>query len=213
MRSRGTADDWYRDREGWRAEAAALRGIVLAAGLTETLKWGQPTYTDRDRNIVMVSVRRAAAIVGFFKGALLDDPGGHLAPAGERSRHVRVMVFSSLDGIAARRAYLEALIDEAVEIERAGLRVAPLPDELEYVSELRRRLAADPALRAAFERLTPGRRRAYNLHFTQPVHASTREARITRATARILAGKGLGDCVCGHTEHPPRCDGSHKRFG
>lgn len=159
------------------------------------------------------SVKISRYLASYEAGGLLDDPGGHLAPAGERSRHVRVMVFSSLDGIAARRAYLVALIGEAVEIERAGLRVAPLPDELEYVPELRRRLAADPALRAAFEQLTAGRRRAYNLHFTQPVQASTREARIIRATARILAGKGLGDCVCGHTEHPPRCDGSHKRFG
>jgi uncharacterized protein YdeI (YjbR/CyaY-like superfamily) len=213
MKTRGTVEDWYRDGRAWREEVSALRGIVLAAGLRETLKWGQPTYTDAGRNIALIAVQKAGAIVSFLKGALLDDPAGLLVVPGENSRHTRYLRFTSLDEIAANRSYLEALLARAVAIERAGERVAPPPDDVAYVEELQQRLAADGALRAAFERLTPGRRRAYNLHFAQARAPRTRAERIERCTERILRGMGLTDCVCGLSRHPPRCDGSHRRRG
>lgn len=210
MRTTGTVDDWYRDREDLYDVVVALREIVLAAGLDEALKWGQPAYTHHGKNIALVGMRRAGAIITFFKGALLEDPEGILVVPGENSRHARYLCFTSVDEIALKRATLETFIREAIELERAGRRVAPLPDEIEYVDELQQRMAADEAFRVAFEQLTPGRRRGYNMHFAQTSTSSTREARITRCTERILLGKGLQDCVCGHSKRPPRCDGTHK---
>ncbi len=124
---------------------------------------------------------------------------------------MRYMPFTSVAQIHADRPYLESLLASAVEVARQGLKVDPLPDEIEYVEELQQRLAADPEFRAAFEGLTPGRQRAYSLHFGKARQSSTREARITRCTERILMGKGLQDCICGRSKRPPGCDGSHKR--
>ena len=111
----------------------------------------------------------------------------------------------------AERAYLVALIEKAIEVERAGLRVAPLPDEIDYVEELEERFQTDEAFRAAFEGLTLGRRRGYNIHFAKAKKSSTRHARIERCTERILMGKGLMDCICGRSKRYPRCDGSHTK--
>lgn len=211
MKSYDTAEGWYADQETWRDETAALRDIVLGAGLTETVKWKHPCYMDNGRNIVIISCRKNGAVAGLLKGALLDDPKGLLVQPGiERS--ARYLHFANVQEITEQRPYFEGLITQAVQAERAGLRVEPLPDEIDYVEELQQRMAADDAFREAFEGLTRGRRRGYNLHFAQPKRSSTREARITRCTERIMAGKGLRDCICGHSKRPPGCDGSHKHL-
>ena len=211
MRTTGTAADWFLDCTHWCDEVALLREIVLAAGLEETLKWGQPAYVAEGRNIALVSHQKAGAVLSFLSGALLQDPEGCLITPGV-SRHSRFLQYASVAEIRAQRPYVDALLAQAVQVARDGLRVPPLPDEIDYIDELQERLAADPEFCAAFEALTPGRRRAYNHHFGGSKNASTREARITRYTERILMGKGMLDCVCGHSKRPPGCDGTHKDY-
>jgi len=213
MQDVASADQWFADREEWHDEVAVLREIVRSTGLTETLKWKQPCYTDHGKNIVIVSWLKRGAVASFLKGALLDDPRGRLEQPGEHARSARFVVFSSVDAVHADRAYLEALIQSAIQVERAGLRVPPLPDEIDYVDELRERMAADAEFREAFERLTPGRRRAYNFHFAKAKRSATRVSRIDKCTERIRMGKGLLDCICGRSKRMPRCDGSHKHDG
>lgn len=210
MQTDRPADPWYAQREAWTEEVAALRAVVLGLGLTETVKWRQPCYTDRDTNVLIISVRKDSAVVSFLRGALLKDPEGRLIQPGENSRSARYLRFTSVSQVRKERAYLEALVSGAVELARSGLRVPALPPEVVYVEDLQRRLDSDPGFREAFEALTPGRRRGYNLHFAQPKNSSTREARIDRCGERILLGKGLNDCVCGRSKRPPGCDGSHK---
>lgn len=211
MKQHEHAEDWYAHCTRWKAEVAALRGVVLGTGLVETLKWKHPCYTDNDKNILIISQRKRHAIISFLNGALIEEPQGRFIQPGI-DRSVRYLGYTSVDQVNGDRLYIESLVAKAVDAKRRGLRVAPLPDEVEYVEELRMRLDADDGFRAAFEALTPGRRRGYNLHFSQPKQAQTREARIVRCEERIFRGKGLRDCVCGHTKRPPGCDGSHKHF-
>lgn len=211
MKSYTTADAWYADQDEWLHETAVLREIVLSSGLEETVKWKHPCYMDQGRNIAIISHRKGCALVSFLKGALLQDPRGRLVPPG-RERSGRYLPFTNVEQIQEDRDYLLGLLAQAIEVERAGLRVEPLPDEIAYVPELQDRLDADPAFREAFEGLTTGRRRQYNLHFEDAKRASTRVARIERNTERILLGKGLTDCLCGRSKRFPRCDGSHKEL-
>ncbi len=211
MKDYATVDDWFADQDRWQEEVAALRALVLQTGLTETVKWGQPCYTDNGKNIVILGWLKDCALASLFKGALVDDPRQRLVQPGQ-DRSGRYMPFTSVQQVEKDAGYLRALIEQAIQVERAGLRVPPLPDDIEYVEELQERLQADDALREAFEALTPGRRRGYNLHFERAKRSSTRHDRITRCTERIMLGKGLLDCVCGHSKRYPSCDGSHKDY-
>lgn len=204
-----TAEVWFSSLDAWQEETCALRAIVLSAELEETVKWRTPCYTDRGKNIALIGVDKDRAVLSLFKGALLKDPEGRLAQAGSL-RSARYVPFTSVEEVNQARPYLEALLAQAVEVERAGLRVEPLPNTIDYVDELQQRIAGDEAFGRAFEALSLGRRRQYNFHFAQAKKASTREARITRYTDRILTGKGMRDCVCGHSKRMPSCDGSHR---
>lgn len=210
MRTKGTVDDWFGEQEVWRDETALLRQIVQGTGLDEVLKWGQPAYGDQGTTILLVSHLKAHATVSFLQGALLDDPQGRLVTPGQHSRHARYLPFTSVQEVAASQAMLEDFIRQAVANARAGKRVPPLAGEMVVVDELQEALDADEAFRAAFEALTPGRRRGYNLHIGQAKQASTRVARIAACTPRILAGIGLQECICGRSKRMPRCDGTHK---
>jgi uncharacterized protein YdeI (YjbR/CyaY-like superfamily) len=210
MRDVADADEWYAGHEQYPEQVALLRQIVLAHGLTETIKWKHPCYMDAGKNVAIVSARKDGGILSLLHGALVDDPLGRLQQPGQ-DRSGRYLVFASVAEIEANRAYIDGLLEQAIANERAGLRVPPLPDTIEPVDELAERMAADPAFRAAFEALTIGRQRQYNLHFGKAKKAATREARITAATERIFLGKGLTDCICGRSKHLPRCDGSHRR--
>jgi len=212
MRFQGTVDGWFETREAWRAELHALRDVLRGRGLGETLKWGQPCYTEGDENVLILGALKDCATVSFVKGALLADPGGHLVQPGENSRSTRYVRFRSLAEVEAKRAALEALVDAAVAVARAGLKVARLEGEPELPAELRGALEADAALGAAFAGLTPGRRRAYVLLVGGAKTPAGRASRVAGFTERILAGKGPNDCVCGHTKRPPGCDGSHKHL-
>jgi uncharacterized protein YdeI (YjbR/CyaY-like superfamily) len=183
----------YIDRSGqWPGEMRRLRTVLLRCGLAEEFKWGKPCYGHDGHNIVIVQEMKDFLALMFFKGALLTDPAGVLEAQGPNSRSARRICFRSIADVERMEAVVEEYLAEAVAVEQAGLEVGPAP-ELVPVAELQARLDRDPALRAAFESLTPGRRREYYLHISDAKQASTREARIERLAPQILAGKGLRD--------------------
>jgi uncharacterized protein YdeI (YjbR/CyaY-like superfamily) len=184
---------FFAEAKQWRDELAALRAILLRCPVTEEFKWRSPCYTYQGGNVATVWGLKDACTLSFFKGVLLKDPAGILVAPGENSRSVRVAKFTSLADIVDATATLRNYVDEAVEVERAGLKVELQNDDLELPAELTDRLDADPALKAAFEALTPGRRRGYALYFSQPKQSRTRTTRIDKSAARILGGKGLHD--------------------
>jgi uncharacterized protein YdeI (YjbR/CyaY-like superfamily) len=178
--------------EGWREETQALREIVLACGLSEGRKWGQPCYMLDGANIVLIHGFKDYCALLFFKGALMKDPENLLIRQTENVQSARQIRFTGLAEISEKAAILKTYVAEAIAVERAGLKVEKAKD-MPVPEELRERLEAEPELRAAFEALTPGRRRAYLLHFGSAKQSKTRAARVEASAARILAGKGLDD--------------------
>jgi uncharacterized protein YdeI (YjbR/CyaY-like superfamily) len=185
-------DTYIQRSEKWSDEMTALRPVLLGCGLTEEIKWGKPCYSHEGKNIVIVQEMKEFLALMYFKGALLDDAEGVLEEQGPNSRSARRIRFSSVQDVTRLADTVEAYVGEAIDVEEEGREVGPAP-ELVYVRELQERLDDDPAFRAAFESLTPGRRREYNLHFSNAKQAKTREARVQRHTQRILNGKGLRD--------------------
>lgn len=177
----------------WRNELLALRAVLLAAGLCEDFKWRSPVYTHDGANIAILWGFKDRAALGFFKGVLLSDPARILDAPGENSRSARVLNITDPARIQTLRPTLDAYLMEAIEIEKAGLKPDLPKDDLDYPDEFVDRLDADADFRAAFETLTPGRRRGWVLNFSQPKQAKTRIARIDKAAPRILAGKGMHD--------------------
>jgi uncharacterized protein YdeI (YjbR/CyaY-like superfamily) len=178
----------------WGADLAALRQICLESGLTEDLKWSHPCYTHGGKNIALIGAFNDFCSLSFFKGALLADPAGLLTSAGENTQSARLVRITDGSQIAANEASLRALIAEAIAVEVSGRKVASKPvSEYAMPDELAQKFAAQPALRVAFEALTPGRQKAYLLHFAQPKQSATRTSRIEKVVERILAGKGLYD--------------------
>jgi uncharacterized protein YdeI (YjbR/CyaY-like superfamily) len=185
-------DDYIQRSQQWPAEIEALRPILLAAGLTEAIKWGKPCYGHGGKNIVILQEMKDFLALMFFKGALLEDPGGVLEEQGPNSRSARRIRFTSVDDVKRLADTISAFLVEAIEVEETGLEIGRAP-EPNLVDELRHRLDQDPALEAAFESLTPGRRREYNLYFSDAKRTETRIARIEKHTQRILDGRGLRD--------------------
>ncbi|QEW20706.1 hypothetical protein LA6_002905 [Marinibacterium anthonyi] len=177
----------------WGAEMAELRRILLACPVKEELKWRQPCYTAHGGNIAIIGQYKDACVLSFLKGVLLDDPQALLDPPGEHSRSARVARFTDCDQIRAAEDVLKAYVLEAIENQKAGRTVAFPKDDLEYPEELTAHLDADDAFRAAFESLTPGRRRSWVLHVSQARQAKTRVSRIEKAMPKIFDGKGLTD--------------------
>lgn len=186
-------ETFYAEATRWRQELAALRAILRDSPLSETFKWRSPCYTFEGGNVATVWGLKAACALSFFKGVLLKDPEQILVAPGENSRSVRLAKFTCLPDIVALEDVLKAYVREAIELERAGRKVAFAKDDLPAPPELRDRMAGDPAFKAAFEALTPGRRRGYLLHFSQARQSATRAARIEKCLPRILDGKGLHD--------------------
>lgn len=187
------ADAHFAALMAWREELLALRALLLASPLSEDWKWSAPVYTWQGANVAILWGFSDRATLGFFKGVLLGDPAGILVAPGANSRSSRGVNFTDPAQVAALAATLRAYIDAAIEIERAGLKVDFPKDDLAYPDELNRRLDDDDAFRAAFEALTPGRRRGWVLHIASARQARTREDRIDRAAPKILAGKGMQD--------------------
>jgi uncharacterized protein YdeI (YjbR/CyaY-like superfamily) len=177
----------------WHEELAALRAILLDCPVAEEFKWRGPCYTAHGGNVATIWGLKECCALSFFKGVLLKDPEQILVAPGENSRSVRMVKFTSATEIAGMQATLKGYIHEAIELENAGLKVEFLKDDLEYPEELTAMLEKDPKLKSAFEALTPGRRRGYLLHFSQPKQSKTRISRIEKAASLILEGKGMHD--------------------
>lgn len=180
--------------EQWREEFEKLRSIILECGLTEELKWGQPCYTFERRNIVLMHGFKEYCALLFHKGALLDDANGILVQQTKNVQAARQIRFTSLREIVELEPVLKAYIREAIEAEKAGLKV-PLKKtaEFEIAEEFQTRLDENSALKKAFNKLTPGRQRGYLLHFSAPKQSKTRESRIEKCLKQILDGRGLND--------------------
>lgn len=176
----------------WQQELTELRRIVLECGLDEECKWGAPCYTFQGKNILMISALKDSAVISFFKGSLLHDEPGLLSFAGANSQVAKMMRFIHAEDILKVEEQIKTYIFEAVEVEKAGLKVqrSTAPDLPE---ELLRKFEELPAFQTAFEALTPGRQRGYLLYFLQPRQAQTRENRIEKCVPKILNGEGLQD--------------------
>jgi len=176
----------------WPTEMTALQTVLLGCGLDEEIKWGKPCYASGGKNIAIMQEMNDFLALMFFKGALLRDPQGVLKEQGPNSRSALRMEFTSVDDVTRMADTIGAYVTEAVAVEDAGLTVEPAP-ELVLVGELQARLDGDVELMAAFEALTPGRRREYNLIIGDAKQSTTRAARVEKYVERILAGKGLRD--------------------
>ena len=187
--------DWFFDKATqWQEEYEKLRIICLDCGLTEELKWGQPCYTLNNANIVLIHGFKEYCALLLFKGALLKDPSGILIQQTENVQSPRQIRFSSATEIVKLEPILKDYIYEAIDVEKAGLRVE-LKKTADFAvpEEFKNKLDGSPALRAAFEALTPGRQRNYLFHFSKPKLIKTREERVEKAIPLILSGKGLDD--------------------
>lgn len=185
-------DAYIRRSEKWPAEMIALRPLLLECGLTEAIKWGKPCFSHGDHNIVIMQEMNAHLALMFFKGALLKDPDGVLQAQGPNSRSAMRMCFTSVEDVGRLADSVKAYVGEAITVAEAGLEVGPAP-EPEMVEELQKRLDADPAFEAAFEDLTPGRRREYNLYFSSAKQSKTRQSRVEKYIPKIMEGKGFRD--------------------
>lgn len=185
-------DAYVARSEKWPEEISRLRPVLLDAGLVEEIKWGKPCYVHNGRNIAILQEMKEFLALMFFKGALLSDPEGILEEQGPNSRAARRVRFASVEDVDRLAGTLAGYLDEAIDVEEAGVEVGPAPEPV-MCEELRLRLDRDPALATAFDALTPGRRREYVLYVSDAKQAATREARIDRSVPRILAGKGLRD--------------------
>jgi uncharacterized protein YdeI (YjbR/CyaY-like superfamily) len=187
--------DAFLEREDrWPAEFEKLRAILLASGLTEELKWGQPCYALDDRNVALIHGFKEYCALLFIKGALLKDPEGVLIQQTKNVQAGRQIRFTSLRDVTRLAKTVKAYLREAIENERAGRKVPKKKTEDYAVpEELESRLARSAKLRKAFAALTPGRQRGYIFHFSQPKLAKTRAARVEKHVPRILEGLGLDD--------------------
>lgn len=178
----------------WTEELKTLREIVLECGLTEELKWGVPCYTFEGNNIAIVSAFKEYCSISFFKGVLLKDTDGILSRQGENSQAGRLVKFTDLRQILEKASTLKEYIAEAIEIEKAGLKVEYKDvSEYEMPEELQNKLSENETFKNAFNALTPGRQKGYILYFSQPKQSKTRESRIEKCLPRIFVGKGLND--------------------
>jgi uncharacterized protein YdeI (YjbR/CyaY-like superfamily) len=187
--------DWFFNKDTkWQKEYEKLRAIILDCGLTEELKWGCPCYTFENTNIGLIHGFKEYCALLFFKGALLNDPNGILIQQTKNVQSARQIRFTNLREILKMEKNLKAYVYEAIEVERAGLKVKlKKTSDFKIPDEFQKQLDKKPALKKAFEALTPGRQRAYIFHFSQPKLPKTREARVEKYIKQIINGKGLND--------------------
>jgi uncharacterized protein YdeI (YjbR/CyaY-like superfamily) len=187
-------DFYFNKPTQWQQEIKQLRSIVLGCGLTEELKWGCPCYLFSSSNIVLIHVFKEYCALLFFKGALLNDAEGILVQQTKNVQSARQLRFTGIEEIGEKEHTVRAYIYEAIEVERAGLKVQlKKTAEFNVPEEFQKQLEEQSALKTAFNALTPGRQRGYLFYFSQPKQSKTREARIEKYMAQILAGKGLDD--------------------
>lgn len=187
-------DDFLRMTDKWRTEFEQLRRIILDRRLTEDLKWGVPCYTLDDKNIVLIHGFKEYCAILFIKGSLMKDPHGLLIQQTENVQAGRQIRFTSVQQIAAQETIIKDYLDEAIAIEKSGLEVE-FKKTAEYTApeELTSKFAEMPALKTAFEALTPGRQRGYIYFFSGAKQVKTRVVRIEKYVPKILEGKGIDD--------------------
>jgi len=187
--------DWFFDKDmKWQTEYEKLRMIILDCGLTEALKWGCPCYTFENRNIILIHGFKEYCAVLFFKGALLNDPEAILIQQTKNVQSARQVRFTNVREIVKMERILKAYIYEAIEVERAGLQVKyKKATDFKIPEEFQQKLDKMPALKKAFDALTPGRQKGYIFYFSQAKQSKTRAARVERYLKQILNGKGLED--------------------
>ena len=187
-------DFYFDEAKKWQKEQEELREIALECQLTEELKWGTPCYTFQNNNIVLIHSFKEYCALLFFKGALLSDTDGILIQQSKNVQAARQIRFTNLQEIKDQKFILKTYIYQAIEVEKSGLKVKlKKTKEFEVAEEFQKKLDQDSKLEAAFKALTPGRQRAYLLHFSSPKQSKTKESRVEKAIDQILEGKGLND--------------------
>lgn len=184
-------DNFINKAKNWQEVMEQLRMVMLDCGLTETLKWGKPCYSFQESNIAIIQPFKESCALMFFKGTLLEDPEGILEKPGENSRVARRILFTSVEEVAEMESVLKAYVHEAKEVERAGLEVELEEKKVPIPEEFQEKLDENPALKTAFEKLTPGRQRGYLLYFSGAKQSKTRLRRVEKYIPKILDGKGL----------------------
>ncbi len=202
-------DEFILSADHWSAEMACLRCILLDCLLIETYKWRIPIYMVGTKNVLGITPLKEHCALNFFKGALLQDEEHLLIKPGEHTQLGRWMKFDSLADIQSKEDLIKAYVIEAIEVEKLGIKME-ISTEIPHPEELKAIFTEKPALEAAFEKLTPGRQRAYLRFFTDGKQAETRTSRIVKNEKYIMKGVGLHDCICGLSKRKPSCDGSHK---
>lgn len=197
--------------KNWKEEMLLLQNLLHQCDLKEQLKWKHPCYTVDGKNVVILSPFKDYVSLSFFKGSLMKDPEKVLVAPGENSQSTRQYKFQSLTEIEQAAPVILKYLDEAIQIERSGKKVElKAVDKYDIPEELLEKFNEDVAYKKAFNALTPGRQKGYLLHFSQAKQSSTRKSRILDSENRVMKGKGLRDCICGHSKRMPNCDGSHK---
>ncbi|AUS12789.1 hypothetical protein C0W65_12705 [Bacillus subtilis] len=193
-RTNPKVDDFLNKAKKWKEEFEKLRTIILDCELTEDFKWMHPCYTYNNKNVVLIHGFKEYCALLFHKGALLQDAHGILIRQTENVQAARQIRFTNVQEINEMETILKAYIQEAIEVEKAGLKVEVNNNiELNIPEELQNKFDEIPELKTAFEALTPGRQRAYTLYFSQAKQSKTRESRVEKYVQKILDGKGLKD--------------------
>ncbi|ASB59810.1 hypothetical protein SC22_18745 [Bacillus sp. A053] len=193
-RTNPKVDDFLNKAKKWKEEFEKLRAIILDCELTEDFKWMHPCYTYNNKNVVLIHGFKEYCALLFHKGALLQDAHGILIRQTENVQAARQIRFTNVQEINEMKTILKAYIQEAIEVEKAGLKVEVNNNiELSIPEELQNKFDEIPELKTAFEALTPGRQRAYTLYFSQAKQSKTRESRVEKYVQKILDGKGLKD--------------------
>jgi len=206
-------NQYIEDEAQWKEEMKLCRRLLLECGLTEEWKWKQPCYTYKNANVAIIGAFKSFCALSFFKGVLLQDTQKLLHKPGENSQSGRIFKFTDPTEILENEDLIKSYIFEAIEIEKQGLKVDfKQKKELIFPEEMDDIFNDDVEFKTAFEALTPGKKRGYNLFWTGAKQSETRKTRILKYRDRILDGKGIHDCVCGLSKRYPRCDGSHKQM-
>ena len=192
MKDYTDVDAYLADSDQWPDEIAAIRPILLSCGLDETIKWGKPCYCIDDENVVLIQEFSDHLALMFFQGVLIDDPHEVLHAQGPNTHGPKRMKFTSVGDVESLAEVIKTYVDEAIHHARVGTELPPRPEEA-LAPELQERLADNDALAEAFNELTPGRQREYNLHISDAKQSATRHRRIDKVVSRILDGKGLRD--------------------
>lgn len=177
----------------WIDPLLLLRGIIHETGLKEECKWGVPCYTLNGKNVLMLSAFKDYCFVSFFKGALLSDPDALLSSPGENSQHTKLYKFTTGLEVLDHKENLLSFIQQAINIEKLGLKVETIPNPEPVPEELLTRMEEIPALKQSFYQLTPGKQRGYKIYISQAKQSISRMKRVDQCIPKILNGEGFHD--------------------